>query len=371
MESQNKVFLIAVVVVSLVVFGVLLQPAVEERLAPEPVTAWVAIEVADGGVAEVGPVDLEVGTPFRLHAVLEARDRGGRPVYYTEARRLRFAAGEVEGESLRRWQRRRPVRIRWFTLEGQRPYVELEPGQGIEAFVFEELLRSDWPVTWSIPGEIDAAHDNHLETGSALARQEFGTQRYHVRIELYREEDNLVPERVIRSWGIADLRREVDRFPTVALTLPGAAGPASRVFGLTQLEPPPGASPELLSQVDELALNGIVFSRLTVVRDLLLAAGKRFEDLEWRTADLRGELEWGGVGAAAGDLLRVGDRLVVLYADRGEPGMLDYGDLCFDFVRGALVRALGDVFVEGTAAEGVAIADPEAGQVVELASLGG
>ena len=34
--------------------------------------AWVAIEVDASGVAEVGPVELEVGTPFRLHAVLEA-----------------------------------------------------------------------------------------------------------------------------------------------------------------------------------------------------------------------------------------------------------------------------------------------------------
>ena len=93
---------------------------------------------------------------------------------------------------------------------------------GIAAFTFEGLLRADWPVSWSIPGEIDAAHDNHLETGSAVAVQEFGTQRYHVRIELYRQEDDMIPERVIRSWGVADLRPQIDRFPTVAMSLPGA-----------------------------------------------------------------------------------------------------------------------------------------------------
>ena len=45
-----------------------------------------------------------------------------------------------------------------------------------------------------------------------------------------------------------------------------------------------------------------------------------------------------------GDLVRVGDRIVVLYSDRGEPGVVDYDDLCFDFVQGAEVRSLGDVF---------------------------
>jgi hypothetical protein len=45
-----------------------------------------------------------------------------------------------------------------------------------------------------------------------------------------------------------------------------------------------------------------------------------------------------------GDLLRVGARVVVIYADRGQQSVLDYEDLCFDFAAGAIVRALGDVF---------------------------
>ncbi len=366
MESQNRVFLVAMVVVTLGVLVFLLQSTVEEQLAPRPVTAWVAIEAAGGGsksgIAEVGPVDLEVGMPFRLHAVLEARDRRDRPVYYTEAAALRLHGEEVPAASLRRWDRPRPVKIRWFTLEGQRPWVRLEPEEGIQDFVFEEFLRSDWPLSWSIPGEIDAAHDNHLETGSALERQEFGTQRYHVRIELYRRSEDVIPVQVIRSWGIGDLRAEVERFPAVRMSLPGAAAPASRVFGLSQLDPPAGAGAELLAQIDELAQHGIAFSRLSVLLDQLERAGLRLADLEWRTVDLRGEVAWGRV-ASAGDLLRVGDRVVVLYADRGEDGLLDYGDLCFDFVQGALVRTLGDVFVGDRAAL--------EGQVVELASLGG
>ncbi len=359
MEKQSKLFLIIVAAISLGAAVFLFQGAVEEQLAPEPHAAWVGIEVAGSGVAEVAPQSLDVGTDFRLHAVLEARDRGGQPVYYSAAPAVRFAGEEVAPDRLERWQRRRPIRVRWFTVEGKRPYVALGEGDGIEAFELGEFLRSDWPLSWSVPGEIDAAHDNHLELDQAEKVQRFGTQRYHVRIELYRDEDSLIPERVIRSWGISDLKEQIERFPTVRLSLPGPAGPASRVFGLTQIEPPPGAGTALRRQIEELADHGVAFSRLTVLRDQIRQTGKRLEDLEWRTVDLEGEARW-GADLTAGDLLRVGDRFVVLYEDRGTPGVLDYEDLCFDYVQGAAVRALSDVFVGSGS-----------GNAVELAALGG
>ena len=56
--------------------------------------------------------------------------------------------------------------------------------------------------------------------------------------------------------------------------------------------------------------------------------------------------------------MRVGNRVVVLYEDRGTPGVVDYGDLCFDFVQGVSIRAVSDVFIGS-------------GNTVELASLGG
>jgi hypothetical protein len=246
------------------------------------------------------------------------------------------------------------ARVRWFTVEGERPWVELDAESGIQGFKLHEFLRSDWPISWSIPGEIDAAFDNHLAEDSALEEQLFGTQRYQVRIELYRFEDDLIPERVIRSWGIDDIKAHVDDFPTVEVALPGAAAPASRVFGLTQLDPPEGAGAELLGQIEELASHHLAFSHRTVLRDHLHAAGVTLGELEWRSIDLRGELPWDE--AAAGDLLRVGNRVVVLFQDRGDPGVVDYGDLCLDFVRGASVRALEDVFArDGEAVEWAAI----------------
>ncbi len=358
METQSsRLFLIVITVVGLAAVAFLLQPTVVEQLAPKLVTAWVGIEKAGSGIAEVGPIDLEAGESFTLHAVLEARDRQDLPVYYTEAPRLSLDGEEVPASRLAVWERPRRIKVRWFTVEGERPYVTLDAETGVEGFAFEEFLRSDWPVSWSVPGEIDAAHDNHLANDSAEDVHRFGTQRYHVRIELYDAKKGLIPDQVVRSWGVADLKQQVERFPTVRQTLPGAAGPASRVFGLTQLEPPPAATRAIGEQIEELAANDVAFSRLTVLRDQIRSAGRSLEDLSWTTLDLAGDARW-GQDAAPGDLLRAGDRVVVLYLDRGTPGVVDYQDLCFDYVQGVAVRALSDVFIGS-------------GNDVELASLSG
>ncbi|MEM7585648.1 MAG: hypothetical protein AAF560_19825 [Acidobacteriota bacterium] len=355
MDNSSRLFASLVIIIGLAAGVVLFRPVVEEQLAPELTTAWVAIEVAGSEIADVGTFELEAGDTFRLRAVLEARDRQGEPVYYTEASRLSFGGEEVPAERLRIWDRLQPVKVRWFTVEGQRPFKTLEAESGLDDFTFQEFLRHDWPMSWTIPGEIDAAHDNHLENDSAEKVQRFGTQRYHVRIELYRNEDSLIPERVIRSWGVADLKQQIAAFPTVRLTLPGALSPASSVFGLTQLELYPDAERQVIDGVAELADNHIAFSRLTVLRDQIAPTGKAFAELPWTAIELTGEARW-GEQAAAGDLLRVGDRVVVLYDDRGIRDVVDYDDLCFDFSQGASVRALGDIFVGS-------------GNTVELASL--
>ena len=345
-EKTNRLFLVLVVLVSLVAAAIFFQPDLEDRFAPEAVAAWVAIEVADSGVAEVGPASLPVGTRFRLLAVLEARGRGDEPVYYTEAKTLRIDGRDIPSDLLRTWQRSRPVKVRWFSVEGKRPFVKLEPGQGIEGFEIAEFARSDWPLAWAIPGDIDAANDNHLASLSVVPRQLFGTQRFHVRVEIYEFEDDLLPLRKVSSWGADDLLANAEQFPTVEVLLPGVLAPASRVFGLTQVHLPPG-DPSLQSAFDDLARKKLAFSRPSVIRDLLEGAGHELSDLSWESLDLDGSSPWattGVEGPRPGDFIRVGDRLVVLYEDHGELGKVDYADWCFDFVQGASVRALGDVF---------------------------
>lgn len=333
----------------------LLRPEVEDTFAPVPVAAWVGIEVVgDGdppGTAVVGPVELEEGQAFRLHAVVGADRRDGERVYYTEADRLRLHGEEISADRILTWDRLRTVKLRWYSVEGRWPFLPLEAERGIAAFEMQEFLRSDWPLAWSVPGEINAANDDHLEPDRRGGRQTFGTQRFQVRFQLYTLPDDLVPSLHIKSWGAAELKENVEEFPTVTVALQGPLQQASRVFGLTQLEPDESVSeehlPRLLGQIDELSEHDVAFSRLTILRDHVRAAGLSFEDLTWNLLELDGSVSWGVDGetpVGPGDLVRVGDRIVVLYQDRGEPGVVDYGDLCFDFVQGPEVRSLGDVF---------------------------
>lgn len=355
---ENRTFWI---IVGLLVVGaavVFLQPTVEDRLAPTLDAAWVAIQPADSPMAVVGPVEIEQGKAFTLHAVVQGTTRGDEVIYYTEAERLEIDGQEVAPDRLRKWRRNRPVKIRWYTLEGRWPFLQLGE-EGIGAFQFESFLRSDWPLTWSIPGDVDPANDNHLHSGDDLRPRDLGTQRYRVQLELYRMDDDLLPEKVVRSWGVEDLKREVERFPTVSMVAQGGAKGVSEFLGLTQLEPAVEDPSEMIRQIGELTDHRIAFSRATLLHELAEAAGTRFGDLSWSTADLTGELAWNpdAGGAGAGDLLRVGDRVVVLFEDRGTTGTVDYEDLCFDFVQGIEVRPLGDVFSGD-------------GQAVEIARLG-
>jgi len=342
MDSQTRVLIAAIVAVALVVAAILFQPAMEERFAPRIVTAWVAIEVAGEGIAEVGPVEIETGQSFLLHAVVEARDGDDQPVYYTRAKRLRVDGQEVAAERLRIWDRPRIPRIRWFTVEGGPPFVEASSTAELDRLTFRELYRADWPFEWTIAGEIGAAFDDPLASGPGGSRHRFGTLRYHVQVELYDYDDATLPLERIRSWGAADLEREWQRFPAVHQVLPEAR-PASRVFGMPQLELGEGADAELRARVRGLIDKGLAFSRLELLRDTIRSAGKQVDDLAWVEVDLEGGTRWGNP-ASRGDLLRTGDRVVVLFEDRGKPGILDPSDLCFDYYHGASVRALDQVF---------------------------
>lgn len=356
-DSQNKILFGAILLVAAVAAAVLFQPRVREALAPELRAAWVGVEVEGTGVAVVGPVEVEAGKRFTLHAVLEGVDRHGRSVYYTLAPALRFGKGpNVDSDQLLRWDRPRRVMVRWFTVEGVPPYVELTGESGLEGWGFQELYRSDWPLAWSIPGDVEPANDDHYVTDAGDRAKKFGTLRYQVSFELYGVTEEILPGERIRSWGTEEVRSKTDLFPTVYALLPGRLAPASRVFGLTQFSTLPGASPELGRKIAALAAKHLAYSRTTVIRDQVLAAGQRFEDLAWRNADLVEETASWGTDADPGDLVRVGERIVVLYEDRGKPGVLDYDDLCFDYALGAAVRRLGDVFTGNG--------------VVELASLG-
>lgn len=345
--TNRKLFWGVVAVAAVAVAAVLLWPGVEEELAPVPVAAWAAVEAEGSGRAVVGPVEIAEGTPFRVHAVLEAERRGGGTVYYTEAPALVLGGREVPAEQLLRWDRQAAVRVLWFSVEGVVPYMALEEGQDLSRFRFEGFFRPEWGNGWSIPGELEPANDARLVREDRQGRLPFGTQRYQARVELYPLAEDAVPRARYESPGPAEALAEPGTFPTAVVTLPGTAGPASAAFGLTAIEPPPGAGADLQAELARLTGERLAFGRVALLRAILDAAGRSPQSLAWGLIDLDAGPPWGGDGVATGDLLRVGERYVVLYRDQGAAGVLDREDLCFDYARGSVVRPLSGVFAGG------------------------
>ncbi len=340
-HERNPVWI--VLGIAAVVAGALwLYPRVQEELAPEPVRAWVAIEVADEGFAEVGWRRLERGTPFTLHAVLEARDRQGAPVYYTEARGLRLGGEVIPSSALRSWDRRRPPKILWFTVEAGYAFRETQSQDQIANFDLTEAYRPEWPRAWSIPGQLLPSWVQNPQSIYGVGGKPLGTQRFHVRIEVYEDDKALLPEARFKSWGAESLPDKLEEFPAVTVHVPGKLQAASEIFGLPQLEVPAGQGGLPVGLVD-LSRNRLAFSRLTVLAETLEATGTDPSRLEWRPLELGSAPAWGSV-VDSGDLFQVGERLVILFEDRGEPGVLDGEDLCFDFAKGAAIRPLGQIF---------------------------
>jgi hypothetical protein len=345
LTPEQKITWSIVAVVTVGVAVLLVVPKVEQRLAPEPVGAWVAIEPAGAGVAEIGRVELAAGTDFRLHAVVEARGRDGAAVYYTEAPALAIDGRRLDAGSVRRWDRPGEIKVLWFTVEGASPYLALDAGEELDRFRFEPFFRPEWGFGWSVPGVLEPAHDDRLAPESRLPRLPCGSPRYQVRVETYARERVPVPATRLASPIAAGPDQAADGgAATVVAALPGAAGPSSAAFGLTQIELPPDAGEAARQRLVRWTAEQVAFGRVTLLGAVIEAAGLSPGALGWRQVPLDGGIAWGEGGAAPGDLVRVGDRVVVLYLDQGEQGALDRDDLCFDYVRGAAVRPLSAVF---------------------------
>lgn len=344
MERETRILWAVVAGVLLVVGLFALGGRVQKELAPEPRAAWVAIAKGEDPVAVSGPVELAAGEPFTLYAVLEAESWRGERVYYTEAEALRLGGEEIPASALRRWTGGEEVRILWFTVEGAPPYLAVATAADLERLQFRELFRADWPQAWTAPGSVEPSRKRLEAGGPDRAVSDFGTQRYHVRIEFFGTAGALVPRLRMRSWGAAEVERESERFPAVTARLAEPLAASSGVFGTPQVEAMDGVEPSPLANLNELWRRRLVFSRLLVLRELLDRTGRSWEELRWRAVDLEAGPIWGSGGAAPGDVLRVGQRFVILVADEGRRGRLDDGDLGFDFDKGAALRRLEEIF---------------------------
>lgn len=352
---ERRLTLILVGVLALVAI-VMLSGKASEELAPEPRAAHVAIRADGDEVARVGRVELEAGTAFDLFAVLEAETWRGDTVYYTEAPRLEIRGSEVSADALRIWRRPLEARVLWFAVQGSPPYLEIGSEEALAGFELREAFYADWPRTWKVPGSVLAA-STVVEQTPRGRFAEFGTQRYHARIELYGNDSRVVPEMRFRSPGAEELLRDPAGFPTVVAKLPGLLARPSSVFGLSQLELPAAAPRSLRSRLAAWEDARLMFSRLALIGRVLADAGVAWEGLAWEGVELDGTAAWG----AGGDLIRAGGRVVIALADRGRDERLDYDDLVFDYERGAAVRSLREVFSGEGLVERARLADASGG----------
>ena len=326
-----------------------------EELRPELMTAHVAVLPDTAHVARVGPVESTVGTPFRLFAVVEATDWKGRQIYYTDAEAIEIDGRVIEGDQLRIWDRHEKVRILWFTVEGAPPYSEVGDLEALDRSRYREVFQADWPQAWTVPGRIAPMVENFLPGHEEGAEPErFGTQRFHVRIEVFGADTELLPGQRLRSLGVSDLESGVAGFPALTALLPGSLEPVSRVFGLPQVEPVEGAGGEMVVALAERTRAGLLFSRVPLLRTWLATQGVGWEDLGWRPVELNGEAVW-----RPGAVVRAGSKVAFAYLDRGIEGRLDRSDLCLDFDKGATVRTLGEVFVGEGLVEFAAAESPD------------
>jgi hypothetical protein len=346
LSTDKKILGAAVLAVALIVLAILAAGRAQQVLLPSPVAAWVAIRLADDSAAVIGSVDMEAGTSFDLLAVLEAETWDGDRIYYTDAAELWMGESEIESAALRRWDRPEELRIRWFTVEGSIPYLKIADSSDLDRFRWLEIYRADWPSSWSVPGSISSARQTAGDRKREGMILDFGTQRFHVRVEFFGPTSQLRPTLRLKSPGAESLPENPERVSTAVAYLPEPLKAGSMVFGLSHLElVDPSSDPVLVRKIGKWSSHGIVYSRLFALRSRLSELGISWDDLVWEDADLLAEkLPWGEGGVGAGDFIRVGRRVVELYRDQGVVGRLDGNDLCLDYERAASVSSLDEIF---------------------------
>lgn len=356
MRRNLPLFVIVAGIVAVAATVLWLAPRAQQARTPKLVRAWVGVEVEDEGVARTGTVALGAGQDFRLHAVVEVHrgggDGDGEAEYYSATPRVVLDGQQFDALPVKDLGALGRVRLLWFSVENGVPFREMENGTDLETLRYEQFFRPEWGSTWSIDGTLEAYFDSWVQDDGPEIERDFGTLRYQVWVEASLDEDALVPDQRVKSVALPGATR-------VEARLPDALGAPSAVFGLPGIVRGSGEwDAAALARLQGFHRDRLAFSRVTVLRELLDAGGVRWEDLDWRLAPLDGSVSWGvpGVGSpAAGDLVRVADRWVVLLGDEtgeGEVGMLDGADLCLDFAAGAAVRRLDQIFLLGAEDEG-------------------
>jgi hypothetical protein len=308
-----------------------------------PVAAHVAIELRDEGVARTGRIEVAPSTDFKIHAVLEARTEEGEVRYYSDVAGLELYGERVAPELVQSWDGPRFAQVLWLTLEAQRRYAEITSARQLEGFRFDGFARPEWGRGWIAEARMGLRSEELLDVhaGSDVM---FGTRFLQAWVELSDQRDAILPQERFKSPGPEVLLTDPERVTTLVIRSPGALGSAERVFGLSQLEPAPELDESTREAIRSLHDRGLAFNRIELLRDLTNDSGQPFSELDWSLVELGQGVRW-GQDIFPGDLLRAGDRWIVVFDDTQGDGLLDASDRCLDFDRGAGVENISEVFV--------------------------
>lgn len=318
-------------------------PQIENPLAPDLLTAHVALLAEGETVASDGAHELAAGRPFRLFAVLAAEDWRGEPVWFSEAPALRLGGREIPRDALRPWPDDPRVKVRWFTVEGFAPYLEIASAADLERFRLNDNFHPEWGDGWTIAGQVDPRLVM-LGAGSPLRPLPFGGQRYAVRVELFDEPQALTPRRRIASPAAEAVLADAAAGTSVVAALPAPLARLSATFGRPELAPAAPLEAAVAERLAALTAAGLAFERAPLLAGHLADNGVAAAALAWQPIDLARERPPWGSAVGQGDLLQAGPRVVVLFRDEGEPGRLDPADLVFDLWQGLRIRRLDEIF---------------------------
>lgn len=309
-------------------------PRWRAAIGPEPTAAYVVVEPEGAGVASDGLHRIRAGTGFRLHAVLEASTLTGDNVWYTEAPALRLGDREIPADRLRRWPEGRRLRVRWMTVEGAERVIEPDGQPRLL-----ENFHPEWGTGWTAAGTVDPALVV-VEPGLALRPLPFGTQRFAVRLESYDSAEAIAPVARWSSPSVEVALAEPQRLTTVVAAAPPPLERLTGVAGAMQHEaemPPAGAvgAPEWPP---------FSYSAPRLLAEHLLASGRTVDDLAFRTVTLGPQGPVWETEVAPGDLLRAGERIVIVWADADGGGRLDPSDIVLDLGRGMRLARASSLF---------------------------
>jgi hypothetical protein len=333
---------------------------------PVPKAARVVVQSSDAKPARAGAADVRADQGAQLHVLLQCTAPGdpGRNIYFSDAAHAEWGDSRIPEDRLAKWPTvdYGPINIRWCKIEPERE--SYSNGEGA-SFAWTRIgyVRTrvpDWDNRSSVAVNVDPiVHPARLPG--------YGTMRYMVEVFVATPSGGAPKvvaspglEQAKRAWGIgsAVTRVSVRKDDTYVGWL-YAWGNVPYVYGS---ESPTGKAADHQAELflGSDCCDTLVAAARAMGRNVQYTSTYGLGE-ETRTIVARGAgdregiivaagvpVRWGPTGVQPGDVAVVGpraDHAVAFLEDRGQPGVLDTGDLVLHHLRAAPALAtLGDAW---------------------------